>query len=103
MRAPRPALLAGVCVGVAALAETGSVTLGWGLTPAYQSAVYGLYNVTIVAIGGLIAVRQPRNPVGWILTGFGLYTAVFSDFVAAYGHRASLQGWYGGPAAEWIG
>jgi signal transduction histidine kinase len=103
MRAPRPGLLAGVCVAVAALAETGSVTLGWGLTPAYRTAFYGLYNVTIVFIGGLIAVRQPRNPVGWILTGFGLYTAVFADFVATYGHRASLQGWSGGPAAEWIG
>ena len=103
MRAPYAGLLAGVCVGVTAAAEIGAVVFGWGLQPAYTSVLFGLYNVTIVMIGALIAVRHPRNPIGWILTGFGTQTAVLSDFVAAYGHRASLEGWSAGPLAEWIG
>jgi signal transduction histidine kinase len=103
VRAPRPGLLAGVCVGVAAVAEIGSVGLGWGLTPAYTSILFGLYNLTIVVIGGLATTRHPDNPIGWILAGFGVFTAVFSDFVAAYGLRASTQGWPGGPLAQWIG
>lgn len=103
MRAPYAGLLAGLCVGVTAAAEIGAVVFGWGLQPAYTSVLFGLYNVTIVMIGALIAVRHPRNPIGWILTGFGTQTAVLSDFVAAYGHRASLEGWSAGPLAEWIG
>lgn len=103
MRAPRAGLLAGVCVGVTAAAEIGAVLLWWGLAPAYKSVLFGLYNLTIVVIGALIAVRHPRSPIGWILVGFGTSTAVFSDFAAAYGHRASLEGWHAGPLAEWIG
>ena len=103
MRAPRAGLLAGVCVGVTAAAEIGTVLLWWGLHPAYKSVLFGLYNLTIVVIGALIAVRHPRSPIGWILVWFGTQTAVLSDFVAAYGHRASLEGWSAGPLAEWIG
>ena len=103
MRAPRAGLLAGVCVGVTAAAEIGAVLLGWGLKPAYTSVLFGLYNLTIVVIGALIAVRHPRSPIGWILAGFGTQTAVLSDFAAAYGHRASLEDWPAGPLAEWIG
>ena len=103
MRAPYAGLLAGVCVGVTAAAEIGTVLLRWGPQPAYTSVLFGLYNVTIVVIGALIAVRHPRNPVGWILAGFGTQTAVLSDFVAAYGHRAALEGWPASPLAEWIG
>ena len=103
MRAPRAGLLAGVCVGVTGAAEAGAVTLSWGLKPPYTSVLFGVYNVTIVVIGALIAVRHPRSPIGWILAGFTAVTAVLSDFVAAYGHRASLDHWPGGPLAEWLG
>jgi hypothetical protein len=72
-----------------------------GTPPAYKSVLFGLYNLTIVVIGALIAVRHPRSPVGWILAGFGTGTAVLSDFVAAYGHRASLEGWSAGPLVRW--
>ena len=103
MRASRAGLLAGVCVGVTAAAEIGTVLLWWGLQQPYRSVLFGLYNLTIVVIGALIAVRHPRSPIGWILAGFSTQTAVLSDFVAAYGHRASLEGWPAGPLAEWIG
>jgi signal transduction histidine kinase len=103
MRASRAGLLAGVCVGVTAAAEIGTVLLSWGLQPAYKSVLFGLYNLTIVVIGALIAVRHPRSPIGWILLGFSTQIAVLSDFVAAYGHRASLESWSAGPLAEWIG
>jgi signal transduction histidine kinase len=103
VEASRAARLAGVCVGVATLAEIGSVALGWGSTPAYQSILFALYDLTIVVIGALVAVRHPGNPIGWILTGFGTFNAVFDDFLGGYGHRASLDGWPAGPLAEWIG
>ena len=92
-----------MCAGVAVLAETASIAVGWGSTSAYQSILFALYTLTIVLIGGLIAVRHPGSPIGWILAGFGTFSAVFGDFIATYGHRASTQGWPGGPLAEWIG
>ena len=88
---------------MAVLAETASIAVSWGSTPAYQSILFALYTLTIVFIGGLIAVRHPGNPIGWILAGIGTFNAVFGDFIADYGHRASTQGWPGGPLAEWIG
>ena len=92
-----------MCAGVAVLAETASIAVSWGSTPAYQSILFALYTLTIVLIGGLIAVRHPGNPIGWILAGIGTFNAVFGDFIADYGHRASTRGWPGGPLAEWIG
>jgi signal transduction histidine kinase len=93
----------GVCIGVAVLAETGSVVVGWDSIPAYQNILFTLYDLTIVVIGGLIAARHPGNAVGWILVGFGTFNAIFGDFVQAYGRWASAQGWPGGPLAQWIG
>ena len=89
--------------GVTAAAEIGTVALWWGLQPLYKSMLFGLYNLTIAVIGALAAVRHPRSPIGWILAGFSTLTAVLSDFGAAYGHRASPEGWPAGPLAEWIG
>lgn len=99
----RAAQLVGVYVGVAVLAEAASIAVGWGSTPAYQSILFALYTLTIVLIGGLIAVRHPDNAIGWILAGIGTFNAVFGDFISTYGHRASTQGWPAGPLAEWIG
>jgi signal transduction histidine kinase len=88
---------------VAVLAETASVAVSWGEPHAYQSVLFAIYTVTIVLIGGLIAIRHPGNPIGWVLAGFGAFNAVFGDFAADYGHRAATQGWPGGPLAQWIG
>ena len=92
-----------MCAGVAVLAETASIAVSWGSGHAYQSMLFATYTVTIVLLGGLIAVRHPGSPIGWVLAGFGAFNAVFGDFVADYGHRAAIQGWPGGPLAEWIG
>jgi signal transduction histidine kinase len=102
VRASRAVLLAGVCVGVATLAVIGSVAVGWGSTPTYQNILYALFTLTITVIGGLIAVRHPGSPVGWILAGFGTFDTLGS-LLSAYGHRASLEGWPAGPPAEWLG
>jgi signal transduction histidine kinase len=102
VRASRAAVSAGVCVGVATLGVIGGVAVGWGSTPAYQSILFAFFTLTIAGIGGLVAVRHPSSPVGWIFAGFGAFDAVGS-FLSAYGHRASTEGWPGGPAAEWIG
>ena len=52
MGSSRAAQLAGVCAGVAVLAETASIAVSWGPTPAYQSILFALYTLTIVFIGG---------------------------------------------------
>jgi signal transduction histidine kinase len=101
--ASRAAQLAGACAGVAVLAETATIAVGWGSTSTYQNLLFALYTLTIVLLGGLIAVRRPGNPIGWILVGFGTFNALFGDFVSVYGHQASTRGWPGGPLAEWIG
>ena len=102
VRASRAVVLAGVCVGVTTLGEIGAVAIGWGSTPAYQSILFALYTLTITIIGGLIAVRHPGNPVGWILTSFAAVDGV-TTMLGAYGHRASTEGWPAGPLTEWIG
>jgi signal transduction histidine kinase len=103
VRAPSAGRLTDVCVAVAVLAETGSVAVGWGSAPSYQNVLFGLYSVTITVIGRLIAARRPRNPIGFILAGFGAFNALFADFTGVYGHRASVEGWPAGALAEWIG
>jgi hypothetical protein len=84
------------------MAETGSVVFGWGMRPAYASVLFGCYDLTIVVIGGLIGLRHPRSPIGWILVGFGVQNAI-GDLAQTYGMRTSTEGWSGGPLAEWIG
>ena len=98
MRAPRAGLLAGVCVGVTAAAEIGAVAARVGAPAAYTSVLFGLYNLTIVVIGALVAVRHPRSPIGWILRRFGTLTAVLSDFAAATG---TAPRWRAGRLARW--
>jgi signal transduction histidine kinase len=102
VQASKAVVLAGVCGGVATLAVIGSVAVAWGSTPTYQTILYALFTLTIAIIGVLIAVRHPGNPVGWILTGFGVFDTLGS-LLSAYGHRASVEGWPAGPQAEWLG
>src|SRR5689334_1025736 len=92
VRASRAAVWAGVCIGVATLAEIGTVVVARGSAQAYQGVLFGLNTVVIVVIGGLVAIRHPGNPIGWILAGFGTFDALFG-LAGAYGPRASSQGW----------
>ena len=54
-----------------------------------RMAIYGFAVVAVVVyagIGGLIAARIPRNPIGWLLCLIGLALAV-SLFLEQYGLR----------------
>ena len=102
VRSARARAVAGTCFGLTVVAELGTVLLGWGLKPAYDTIPFSLYRVALVGIGALIASRQPRNPVGWIFTVGGLVD-IPGGLGPAYGARAAERGWPGGPAAEWFG
>jgi signal transduction histidine kinase len=73
------------------------------------TATVGIENaipaVTFGALGGLVAARQPRNPIGWLMlaiaTTVGLSAAAF--FVAKHAliSGASATGWV--PWEAWVG
>jgi hypothetical protein len=81
-----PALLAAWLLGGLALALiTGSVVLTvltGNLTASSDGAVLALAFV-FLAVGFLVAVRQPANPIGWVLIASGLSTA-FTIWAALY-------------------
>jgi hypothetical protein len=69
----------------------------------------GLFFVLITAlivaasvVGGLVATRQPANPIGWILCGFGAFMG-FAAFAAGYAQAAPDDAAHGlGQAATWF-
>ena len=53
-------------------------------------------------VGGLVAYRQPRNPVGWLLCATGFFEAL-TAFAGEYGAYALLAGpLFGGAFGLWI-
>jgi hypothetical protein len=69
----------------------------------------GLFFVLITAlivvssvVGGLVATRQPANPIGWILCGFGLFMGL-AALAAGYGQVAPDDATHGlGQTATWF-
>jgi signal transduction histidine kinase len=88
---------------LAALAEVGAVVMSWGLKSSYDAIVFAIYGVTLTAVGALVVIRLPRNPVGWILCLGGLQDAVTAQLATGWGLRAVEQGWTGGQVAQWVG
>jgi hypothetical protein len=73
-----------VAVFLAALSFAARSAVGNG--PAHQSQELGsgalaLFQLGLIALGALIASRQPRNPIGWLLAGYG-FLAALAFFVA---------------------
>ena len=79
------------------------MVLSWGLRSSYDAISFAVYNVTLTALGALLASRLPRNPVGWILCLGGMQGAVTADLAFGWGLRAVDEGWPGGEAAQWVG
>jgi hypothetical protein len=73
MRARLPWLA--VVVAVAALVG------GWLIDPGSTNSIYLVpIGVSFTAVGALLALRRPDNPIGWLFLGFGVVAAL--DFPA---------------------
>ena len=103
VRVTRAGVVASACLGVAVIAQVAAVVLSWGLRSSYDAIMFCVYNVTLTAVGALLASRLPRNPVGWILCLFGVQGEVTSELATGWGVRAVEEGWAGGEAAQWVG
>ena len=58
--------------------------------------------VAASVVGGLVATRQPANPIGWILCGFGAFMG-FAALAAGYAQAAPDDAAHGlGQAATWF-
>jgi hypothetical protein len=60
---------------------------------------YGLIFLPLTLVGALLAWRRPENPIGWLLSTFGLLGAL-NAFATAYATRASTIGPGSLPAAD---
>jgi hypothetical protein len=78
-------VLPGLLFGLTVLVEVASVALSWGLEPAYDTVMYAAFSVVSVGAGALVARRHPRNAIGWLLCGFGLFNALAADAVQGCG------------------
>jgi signal transduction histidine kinase len=88
--------------GVAVIAELAAIVLSWRLEPVYDTLLYGLFNLTTVGAGAVIARRRPENAIGWLFCGFGLLNVLSADLAQGWGLRAAAEGWPGGPIGEGV-
>ncbi|MEO6715513.1 MAG: histidine kinase [Mycobacteriales bacterium] len=112
---PRPAtvalaLLAWLPTPLALVAMTlitaRSHAAGWrGSSSTGVPIVFGVATAVAAAVGGLLAVRRPRHPVGWLLVGLGASIALAGavDSYAEYAVLARPGTWPGGDVAAAIG
>jgi signal transduction histidine kinase len=87
---------------VTLVAEVGAVVLSWGLKPRWDTLLYVVFSGAMTGAGALIASRQPRNPIGWLLCAVGVENALAGDLAQGYGLRAAVTGWPAGTLVEWI-
>ena len=76
--------------------EIAAVALSWGWEPAWDTLIYGVNTLVLAAVGALVASRQPRNPIGWLVLGAAVVSACFADLAQAW----ALRGWPGAELAE---
>jgi len=65
---------------------------------------YTCFFVAFPSMGGLLAYRRPRNPIGWLFLAIG-GCLVFSVFSTEYVSRAVFVGWPlpAAPLVAWLG
>jgi len=76
--------------------EIAAVVLSWGREPAWDTLIYGVNTLVLAAVGALVASRQPRNPIGWLVLGAAVVSACFADLAQGW----ALLGWPGADLAE---
>lgn len=94
--------LPGLLLATTLVAEACAVGLSWGLEPAYDTLLYAVFSCTLTATGALILTRHPRHAIGWLLCGLGVANSVTGELAQGWGLRSAVEGWPGGPFAEWI-
>jgi signal transduction histidine kinase len=103
-RAVRLAWGTGLCCLVLVIGSLVLLVLDWKAIDTPDTAeLSNFLSAPIVGIlGVLIAVRRPRNPIGWLLLAIALAVAITlaADFVAIRGllSGASIRGWVEWPA-----
>ena len=99
----RHAVIAWTLAGVALVGDLGAAVLGLvegGRSNAWWLILFAEVAVlTPLAVGTLLALRRPRNPIGWLLLGDALLL-VFLFFVSVYAEHAAGDG-TAGLAARW--
>jgi hypothetical protein len=98
------ALLAAVLVALLAFMGAASALTGAALTAGKLWAGLSLLTIVVVTavVGMVVAVHQPRNPIGWLLAGEGVFI-LLSVASGAYANLVYRQGYhdlaFGGPLA----
>lgn len=93
-----PALLATTLLAF----EVVAVALSWGLEPAWDTAIYATYGVTLAWAGALIVSRYPGHRVGLLFLATAVLQVVCGDLAQGWGLRAAEHHWPAGPFAEWL-
>jgi hypothetical protein len=76
-----------VAVAIAVSALVG----GWLLRPASIDSAYLVpIAVSFVAVGALLALKRPENPIGWLFLGFGLVASLNYPAEQYVGHDPQL-------------
>jgi MFS family permease len=87
------AAVGGVAVGAIGRGSTGDRITGFAGVAVFMS---------VSAVGGLIASRQPQNPIGWILCAFSAFTGL-TAVAAGYAEIAPAHATHGaGQIAAWF-
>lgn len=85
---PGVALILGIASAIArAIVAHGSAQQA----PDVVTALVAVFQLGLVVLGALIVSRQPRNPIGWLLAGYG-FTACIAFFIADTYAFLALQG-----------
>ena len=75
--------------------------LSAGREAVFDTILYGLLSISLATVGALVASRHPRNPIGWLFCGLGLYGAL-AESAEGWGYFAAARGLPAGEVGEWI-
>jgi hypothetical protein len=93
-------------VWIAVAVAVPALLVGWLLRPGSLDSAYLVpIAVSFLAVGALLALKRPDNPIGWLFLGFGLVAALLI-FADSYFVREAIVTPGSLPAARiagWIG
>ena len=95
-----PWVVAALAVALGALATVLSALAGPHGSPWWENAAFCLVVLASVVVGLLVAVRQPGNPIGWLVLANGPVVALFG-VAEAYAQYAVLEDPGALPGGRW--